>query len=147
MIYKKNIYPFLGLMFFILTVLSCNVNAKKDGKKYVHEIKSVEEFNKILKKSGNTLLIIDFHANWCAPCRTLGPRLEKIAKKNKKNVSFYKINVDEIRELAVKYKVRAIPYVVYIKNQKIVTTLIGLNPEKEYIKNVDKFSEPKKKRK
>lgn len=73
-------------------------------------------------------LIIDFYADWCNPCTALSAIIDRVAK-NYPNVTFGKVNIDEEEELAMGFEVRSIPFVVKIKNGKIVDSFVGLHPE------------------
>jgi thioredoxin 1 len=77
----------------------------------------------------NKVVVIDFWAPWCGPCRMLGPIMDKIAEKNP-DVIVGKINVDDNPDSAGKYDITGIPAIIIIKDEKIVEHLIGLQPEK-----------------
>lgn len=66
------------------------------------------------------LTIIDFYADWCGPCKMLSQVLEQL-----ENIDIIKINVDEHEDLAKKYKVMSIPYLLIVKNGKIEKELLG----------------------
>lgn len=68
------------------------------------------------------LYLIDFYANWCGPCRMLGQVLESL-----KDINVLKINIDEEETLAKEYKVMSIPYILIIKDGKIVKELLGFH--------------------
>lgn len=85
-----------------------------------------ENFTEII--NNNEEVIIDFWADWCNPCVALGPLFEKVSK-NYPHITVGKVNVDEESELAMGFEVRSIPYVVKIKNGKIVDSFTGLRPE------------------
>lgn len=72
----------------------------------------------------NELVIIDFYANWCGPCRMLGQVLEEISETNPELV-IAKINVDEEGELAQAFKIRSIPQLYISKNNVIVKNISG----------------------
>jgi len=74
---------------------------------------------------GNTVLI-DFYADWCGPCRTQTPIIEKLEKKFSDRVEFRKVNVDENRQMTTKYGVRSIPTLVIEVDGKIVKQFVGL---------------------
>ena len=84
-------------------------------------------FNKILEN--NEIVIIDFWAPWCGPCRALGPVIEEVSEKYP-NVYFGKVNVDNEEELASLFRVSSIPLVVKIKDRKVVDSFIGLKDRK-----------------
>ena len=73
------------------------------------------------------ITIVDFYADWCGPCRHIGPILEKIAEGNP-NIALQKVNIDKDRVLAQEYNVTSIPHIIiYDKNGKEVETVIGAN--------------------
>ena len=83
-------------------------------------------FDQIVKE--NETVVIDFYADWCGPCRALGPIVEKVADEFK-NVQFGKVNVDDEPELANKFGVTSIPFVVKVVNGKAVDSFLGLRDE------------------
>ena len=68
------------------------------------------------------------YTDWCNPCTALSAIIDRVAK-NYPNVTFGKVNIDEEEELAMGFEVRSIPFVVKIKNGKIVDSFVGLRPE------------------
>ncbi|MGD9083008.1 MAG: thioredoxin domain-containing protein [Desulfobacterales bacterium] len=106
----------------------------------IRYIDSMEQFNKIIQTSGERLLIFDFYADWCPPCKEIEPVLEKIAKEKSEMVTVYKINIDRNRTLANFFCVSGIPHVVFLKNKETVLTLSGLYPKNMYLKVVERFS-------
>lgn len=94
-------------------------------------------FNKdVIEKSMEKNVIVDFYADWCMPCRMLGPVIEKTVEKYKSKVSLVKVNVDEHQDLAGKYNVMSIPSVKMFSNGKVIDEFTGAIPEnkiKEWI--------------
>src|SRR5579859_4325407 len=85
-------------------------------------------------KSGVTL--VDFHANWCGPCRMLAPVLEQVAKDVKGKARVGKIDIDNEQKTAGKFQITSVPTMILFKNGKEVSRLVGLrNAEsvKEFI--------------
>ena len=82
-----------------------------------------ENFEDEILKSDKTVLI-DFYADWCAPCKMLSPIIEEVAEENN-DIKVAKINVDELQELAIKYEVMSIPTLVVIKNGQEVNRSVG----------------------
>ena len=78
-------------------------------------------------------VIVDFYANWCQPCKRLAPILEEIAAENEGRILVCKINIDENRDLATKYSVMSIPYVVCFKNGEPYKKVIGLVAKNELL--------------
>lgn len=74
-------------------------------------------------------VIVDFFAEWCGPCKMMGPIFEEVGKKYEGKVKFAKLNVDEARESAMKYGVMSIPTIITYKGGEVVETLVGLQDE------------------
>ncbi len=78
------------------------------------------------------LMMVDFWAAWCGPCRMLGPVVEKLAEKYDGKATVAKVNVDEEQELAMRYGVMSIPTVVFFKDGKEIARKVGVMPEKAF---------------
>lgn len=88
----------------------------------VIHVKNVEEFNSTIAKG---ICLVDFYADWCGPCRSLAPTINKLADTFKGEVKVIKINVDDFPELAGTYKASSIPNVVILKDGVEVKRVIG----------------------
>jgi thioredoxin 1 len=90
-----------------------------------------DNFEEIVKN--NNIVMIDFWAPWCGPCRMIAPIIEELAEEYKdKGVVIGKVNTDEEQELAMQFGIRSIPTVVFIKNGEVVDGLIGAAPKNMY---------------
>jgi len=74
-------------------------------------------------------VVVDFFAEWCGPCKMMGPIFEEVGAKYDGKVKFAKLNVDEARATAMKYGVMSIPTVITYKGGEVVETLVGLQDE------------------
>ena len=77
------------------------------------------------------LVLIDFWATWCGPCKMMGPIVDQIAEEMGTNAKICKINIDEQRDFATKYDVMSIPTFILIKDGKEVKRLVGAMPKEE----------------
>ncbi len=83
-------------------------------------------------------VLVDFWAPWCAPCRMLEPTLKSLAARYEGKCKIVRVNVDENRGLAEKYKISAIPTLILVKNGKVVSQTVGLRPEEDLAAAIDK---------
>lgn len=78
------------------------------------------------------VVLLDFYADWCGPCRMLGPVIDEIAAENP-HIKVGKVNVDENMDLASQFKVVSIPLLVVIKNGEVVNKSLGVSPKEEIL--------------
>jgi len=81
-----------------------------------------ENFNQ--EMTNNDLLLVDFWAEWCGPCKSMHPIFTRMAKKYKR-VRFARVNVDNAQDIAMKYGVQSIPTFIMFKNGEIANTMVG----------------------
>ncbi len=82
-------------------------------------------------------VFVDFWAEWCGPCRMVGPAVEQIAKVMAGKVKVAKLNVDESQEIAMKYGVQSIPSLLIFKGGKEIGRTIGAMPKESYMKFIE----------
>lgn len=78
-------------------------------------------------------VLVDFWAEWCGPCRAIGPKLEEIAGEMAGKVTIVKVNVDENPETPSKYGVRGIPTLIVFKDGKEVEQIVGNHPKENIV--------------
>lgn len=83
-----------------------------------------DNFEQEVLQSEKTVLV-DFYANWCGPCKMLSPIVDEVAEEVK-NVKVCKVNIDEARDLAMKYDIMSIPTLLVFKNGNVVNNSLGL---------------------
>ncbi|MCA9496135.1 MAG: thioredoxin [Nanoarchaeota archaeon] len=86
-------------------------------------VKTTDEFKTQVSDS-KKVVIVDFWAPWCGPCKMLGPVFEKLSEEEK-DVKFVKINVDEANELAATHNIRSIPTLLIVKDGKVLKEAAG----------------------
>lgn len=79
------------------------------------------------------VVLLDFYADWCGPCRMVGPTVEEIAAENPQ-IKVGKINVDENMELAMRFKVASIPLLLVMKDGQVVNKALGAMPKADILK-------------
>lgn len=82
-----------------------------------------------VEASDDRLVVVDFWAPWCAPCRIIGPALEAIAAERPEEVKLVKVDIDREPALAERFAVQSIPAVYALKGRKIADTFVGMRPE------------------
>ena len=112
---------------------------EKIQKKQLEDLVKQQNLNNILDKTpvmeltsenfnremvNNDLLLVDFWAEWCGPCKSMHPIFTRMAKKYKR-VRFARVNVDNAQDIAMKYGVQSIPTFIMFKNGEIANTMVG----------------------
>ena len=92
-------------------------------------------FEKLVLKS-EKLVIVDFWAEWCGPCKAITPILDEISNEFGDKVLIGKVNVDEVKEVPVKYGIRSIPTLLFFKNGEITRQEVGLQSKQTLVDNI-----------
>uniref|UniRef100_A0A0K8VM22 Thioredoxin n=1 Tax=Bactrocera latifrons TaxID=174628 RepID=A0A0K8VM22_BACLA len=95
-----------------------------------HLIQDSNDLKNQLKEAGAKLVVIDFFATWCGPCKIIAPRLEELAKEYEGKVVVLKVDVDECEDIAMEYNICSMPTFVFIKGSQQICSFAGANPEK-----------------
>jgi thioredoxin 1 len=98
-----------------------------------------QSFEKDVLKS-DVPVLVDFWAEWCGPCRALGPKLEEIAGELKDKIRIVKLNVDENPSVPAKYGVRGIPTMILFKGGQEVDQIVGNHPKENILALLQKHS-------
>ena len=93
---------------------------------------------KVIEQSKQKLIIVDFWAPWCGPCKQLTPIMEKVAKEYVDEFELIKINIDENNEIASQLRIQSIPTVYAFKDKKIINAFQGVISEKDFIDFIEK---------
>jgi thioredoxin 1 len=94
-------------------------------------------FDELVIKAGE-LVLVDFWAEWCGPCKRLAPTVDALATDYAGKVTVGKLNVDDNQDTATKYQIRGIPALLLFKGGEIVESIVGLVPKDVLTKAIDK---------
>ena len=100
--------------------------------KYVELTK--ENFDDTIKEG---VVLVDFWAPWCGPCRMIAPVIEELAEEYDGKATIAKVNTDEEQEIAVKYGIRSIPTILFFKNGELVDQMVGAAGKQVFKEKLD----------
>ncbi len=83
------------------------------------------------------LSVIDFWAEWCGPCRAIGPVIEELSKEYSGSVNVGKVNVDHNPQISMNYGITSIPAILFVKGGQVVDKLVGAQPKANFVKKID----------
>ena len=83
------------------------------------------------------LTIVDFWAEWCGPCRAIGPVIEELSKDYAGKVNIGKVNVDTNPQISMNYGITSIPAILFVKGGKVVDKLVGAQPKANFVKKIE----------
>ena len=91
----------------------------------------------VIKAQG--IVMVDFWAPWCAPCRMVSPTVEELAKEYQGRMKFLKLNTDENPDIASKYNIMGIPTLMFFKDGRSVDSIVGAVPKQQLKSKIDSF--------
>ncbi|XP_045508051.1 thioredoxin-2 [Colias croceus] len=93
-------------------------------------IKDSDDLKTRLGEAGDKLVVIDFMATWCGPCKVIGPKLDELANEMADSIVVLKVDVDECEDIATEYNINSMPTFVFVKNSKKLEEFSGANADK-----------------
>ena len=91
-------------------------------------------FNELLQDE--KLVIVDFWATWCGPCRMLSPILDQVEEEMPDQITVVKVNVDDADEVAARYRIMSIPTLLFFKNGEMVDKTVGAMPKPALVEKI-----------
>ena len=93
-------------------------------------IENETEFDSLL--ANEPLLVVDFTAPWCGPCKVVGPLMDQLAGEYSDSAKVFKVDLDDNKSMAKRFGIRSIPAVMYFKQGELVKTIVGVKPYEEF---------------
>lgn len=115
-------------------------NCKKINKKNKNLFMATEYTDSNFKEKvldSEKLSMVDFWAEWCGPCRAIGPVVEELSKEYDGSVNIGKVNVDQNPQLSINYGITSIPAIIFVKDGKVVDKLVGAQPKSNFVKKIE----------
>ena len=94
-----------------------------------------QNLEQVLKSS--SVVVVDFWATWCGSCRMLAPTVEEVSELMEGKAVVAKCNVDEVREVAMKYRIMSIPTLIYFKNGEVVDKTVGVVSKEDIVSKIN----------
>ena len=94
-----------------------------------------QNLEQVLKSS--SVVVVDFWATWCGPCRMLAPTVEEVSELMEGKAVVAKCNVDEVKEVAMKYRIMSIPTLIYFKNGEVVDKTVGVVSKEDIVSKIN----------
>jgi thioredoxin 1 len=99
---------------------------------------TVDTFEKVVIQSPD-LIMVDFWATWCGPCKIVAPVVEELAQEYAGKVNFAKVNTDENPDIASRFNIRGIPTLIFFKDGKVLDQIVGAVPKAQLKSKIDSF--------
>ncbi|GAA4324852.1 thioredoxin [Flaviaesturariibacter amylovorans] len=87
--------------------------------------------------NSDKLTVVDFWAEWCGPCRAIGPVIDELSKEYAGRVNVGKVDVDNNPQVSMNYGITSIPAILFIKNGEVVDKLVGAQPKSNFVKKIE----------
>ena len=139
----KQVVTYALFVVLIITMAGCSGERKKEGEPMsTHEVELTDaNFD---AETSEGVVLVDFWAPWCGPCRTQGPIVKKIADAMAGKAKVGKCNVDETPKSAERFGIRSIPTLIILKDGKEVERFVGVQQEAELVASLKKHVEQEK---
>lgn len=129
---RKNIYLVLLVLTATLGIVACKPGATNDNIVTL----TTDNFS---EQTATGVVMVDFWATWCMPCKAMAPVIDEIASQTKGKVKVGKVDIDENKPLARQFGIQAIPTLIILKDGKQVETLVGMQSKESIVQALSKY--------
>lgn len=124
---NKHIVSLSVILMIFITACGNSGQVNKENNAVNSEVVIIEDMNTFNEMiNGATPVLVDFYADWCAPCRMMAPILQQVSREMEGKVKVVKVNVDKNGEAAQKYGIRSIPTMILFRNGKVQWQGVGV---------------------
>lgn len=117
-----------------------SAEVREAGRKRIVQVESADVFQSLVKEAKGPVLV-DMYADWCGPCRSLAPIIDKLAVDFDGKATVAKVDTDALPDLAKRYDVSALPTILIFSNGEVVQRIVGVNPSERYAEELNRFLE------
>ena len=93
----------------------------------------------VIERSQREPVVVDFWAEWCGPCKQIGPILDELATEYDGKVRIAKVNIDQHQDLAVRFRINSIPTLLFFKNGQVVDQVVGMRSKRDFKVKIDQM--------
>ena len=121
----------------LLKKAAYNCTTKHKHKFYIMALEFTDSNFKTEVLDSDKLTVVDFWAEWCGPCRAIGPVIAELAKEYEGVINVGKLNVDQNPQISTNYGITSIPAILFLKNGEVVDKLVGAQPKANFVKKIE----------
>ncbi|HOE04202.1 MAG TPA: thioredoxin [Bacteroidales bacterium] len=125
----------MGMIVMVFSSITLTAQTADDSR-----VKVLDESN-FTKNTKSGVVVVDFYADWCKPCKAMAPILEQVAFETNGKISFAKLNVDNAKQLSSQYNVTGIPCLIVFRNGKEVERFVGFQQKDVLMQKLAKYME------
>ena len=122
---------------FVINIKSSIFNCSSKLKNFIMALEFTDSNFKTEVLDSDKLTVVDFWAEWCGPCRAIGPVIAELAKEYEGVINVGKLNVDQNPQISTTYGITSIPAILFLKNGEVVDKLVGAQPKANFVKKIE----------
>jgi thioredoxin 1 len=137
---SRHHWRWLLILLAAVLTAACQTESRDWSNSPVTYIADEDALQAFVRRSGPRLVLLEFYADWCSPCKELAPVLDAIAAGEDERVAVGAMDYEKNKTAAARFQVRGIPFVIFIRRGQIVDSLMGLHPKSSYLELIDRYA-------